>query len=98
MSTAAAAPEASEAAELRQRAPHGVSSGEKTEGRDPGAADPVLDIDDELSALDKGKKKTFGRTPDGTGKLAPNPLGSVESRGLKYAHIQPASLHRPRYS
>lgn len=65
--TTAAGKEVPEAAELRQRAPHGASE-HNAEARDaggvgsaPGASGP--------SPEDKGKK-TYGRTPDGTGMHA----------------------------
>jgi hypothetical protein len=37
------------------------------EGRDPGAATPTAGADDAPPLEDKSKK-TYGRTPDGTGK------------------------------
>lgn len=86
MSTAAA-PEPLEVAELRQRAPHGASSGDNAENGAPRAADPATDADEEYSAEDKGKK-TFGRTPDGTGKLASDPSGTTKSRHFQDAHVQ----------
>lgn len=66
--TASEAPDA--AAELRQRAPHG-SSGNGAGATTGHSTDHVpLDGDDDTahSSPDKGKK-TYGRTPDGTGKL-----------------------------
>lgn len=80
MSTSAAK-EASDAAELRQRVPHGASAAisgnraedhveEPAETRDPGhgVAHPE-DGADGVPLTGEKAKKTYGRTPDGTGRL-----------------------------
>lgn len=60
-----------EAAQLRQRVP-AESSGSHVEDRDPRTTIPPIHVggppSTEDSTEDKGKK-TYGRTPDGTGKL-----------------------------
>lgn len=54
-----------DAPELRQRIPHGATSGESVE--DHGQSGPADGTEGAPSTAQKGQK-TYGRTPDGTGK------------------------------
>lgn len=67
------APEApGPAGELRQRMPHGASPAE-VEGKEPTNAVPAP-AGEGPEPESKRKNKTFGRTPDGTGKLISQPI------------------------
>ena len=60
-----------EAAQLRQRVP-AESSGNHVEDRDPRTTIPPIYVGAPPSAessAEEKSKKTYGRTPDGTGKL-----------------------------
>lgn len=80
----AAGKEVPEAAELRQRIPHGAPTGDPSEERQPGAAASAGDTERAPPTSEKGQK-TYGRTPDGTGKppSVPNTFlhASVVCRG-----------------
>ena len=54
-------------AELRQRIPHGAPTGDTPEEHQAGAAASVGDTERPPPTSEKGQK-TYGRTPDGTGK------------------------------
>lgn len=64
--SADSANEAVNASELRQRNPHPASSGDNVGPTDAGPANASPEA---VSAAEVKAKKTYGRTPDGTGKF-----------------------------